>query len=749
MIQLKNVSKYYYSKGMIASGITKVSLTFDLGEFVVITGESGSGKSTLLNVISGLDSYEEGEMYIDGKETSHYLASDFEEYRKKYIGNIFQDFNLVNSYTVYQNIELILLINGYSRDEIRQRVPDIISKVGLGEYAKTKVSKLSGGQRQRVAIARALAKDTDIIVADEPTGNLDSVSAEGIVQILRDIAHDKLVIVVTHNFEQFEKYATRKIKMHDGKVIEDIRETPADMKIQAMDQPAVLSENRHEGRNITVGSRVRLGVRNTFNILPKFLLLLLVFVFLVTAVASQYTTLKNQKAEQDKLGFNDYFRNYSEDRVVLKKEDGSAFTAEDLAAIADTANIKSVVQADIMLDDPVYIEQGDLAYAGYPRPISEFRGTLAAGVMPEAENEVILEAYEDGIDPSTVEDDILGKTFRITLEEDKTIDVTVTGLAYKAQDGGFYYSSGDLYMGDQMMNSLLKDSYRTISTVKVLINGKEQQHQEGSPLYRLVPNSNVPQGKAIVSEDMNTFYDTADAEGNSKGKTISVTVKNLFYSQSLDLQVSNTYSKKTFEKVTGVSDYDANNGTIYVSQADYDNLFGKGNFQTSVYVKNVKEIDATLEKLRAMGYTTLPLKDTLINMFSDITSMIATPMAVVMTVALFFIAYFVIRLILKSRSTYFSILRMLGMAKKHIRRILDVEMLLTVNIAYFIFIGCAFMVHYGVIDVEYIRNLIEYMTVRDYVILYAILMFMAYLISGKFARSLFRKTAMGTFREEE
>ncbi len=141
MIQLKNVSKYYYSKGMIASGITKVSLTFDLGEFVVITGESGSGKSTLLNVISGLDSYEEGEMYIDGKETSHYLASDFEEYRKKYIGNIFQDFNLVNSYTVYQNIELILLINGYSRDEIRQRVPDIISKRRARGVCKNKSLK--------------------------------------------------------------------------------------------------------------------------------------------------------------------------------------------------------------------------------------------------------------------------------------------------------------------------------------------------------------------------------------------------------------------------------------------------------------------------------------------------------------------------------------------------------------------------------------------------------------------------------
>ena len=201
MIQLKNVSKFYYSKGMIASGISKVNLTLDKGEFVVITGESGSGKTTLLNVISGLDSYEEGEMYIDGKETSHYLASDFEEYRKQYIGNIFQHFNLVNSYTVYQNVELILRINGYSKADRKRRIAEILQRVGLAAYAKTKVSKLSGGQKQRVSIARALAKDTDIIVADEPTGNLDSESAAGIVELLSAISRDKLVIVVTHNFE--------------------------------------------------------------------------------------------------------------------------------------------------------------------------------------------------------------------------------------------------------------------------------------------------------------------------------------------------------------------------------------------------------------------------------------------------------------------------------------------------------------------------------------------------------------------
>src|SRR5574344_147454 len=131
MLKLKSVSKFYYSKGIVTSGFSKVSLSFDLGEFVAITGESGSGKSTLLNVLSGLDSYEEGEMYVNGKETSHYTEKDYEVYRKKYIGNIFQNFNLVNSYTVYQNIELVLLLNGKKKKDIKDKVLELIKLVGL------------------------------------------------------------------------------------------------------------------------------------------------------------------------------------------------------------------------------------------------------------------------------------------------------------------------------------------------------------------------------------------------------------------------------------------------------------------------------------------------------------------------------------------------------------------------------------------------------------------------------------------
>lgn len=760
MIQLKNVSKYYYSKGMIASGITKVNLEFDIGEFVVVTGESGSGKTTLLNVISGLDSYEEGEMYIDGKETSHYLASDFEEYRKKYIGNIFQNFNLVNSYTVYQNIELILLINGYKREEIKRRVPAIIKRVGLEAYTKTKVSKLSGGQKQRVAIARALAKDTDIIVADEPTGNLDSASADGIVRLLSEISHDKLVIVVTHNYEQFAMYATRKIKMHDGAVAEDVHISQEDA-ISSYDVydgcipgkgDSSISLNGTEtsgrrvpsDRDITAGSKIRLGIRNTFNIFPKFMLLLVVFIFVVAAVTSQYTTLKNQEAEEERLGYNDYFYNYSEDRVVLKKEDGSVFNEEDFEAISNAANVKSVTPNDILLDSALYIDSKDYSYEVYPRAIGEFDGKLKAGRMPESDDEVVFAANKEFFDDSMI-DEILDKKFKISIGESNEISVSVVGFTYKKSEETNFMYGDDLYCSDQMMNQMLKDTYNYESTINTTINGKIHQYEEGNPFCRIVPNSNVSKGEALVSQEFNDLYEN----GSAMWKTITVTAENMFYNQSVELKISGLYNKNTFEYRTGVSKYEDNNGTIYVNQADYDKLFNKGNYQASVYVKDVKTMDTTVSELENMGYVTLPLKDTLIKFFDDISSIIRVPMAVIMVLALFFIAYFVIRLILKSRSVYFSILRMLGMARKNIRRILDVEMLLIVNIAYAIFLVCVALINKGIINVEYVAKLVEYMTAFDYAVLYMVLVIMAYLISGKFARSLFKKTAMGTYREEE
>lgn len=746
MIQLKNVSKFYYSKGMIASGISKVNLTLDKGEFVVITGESGSGKSTLLNVISGLDSYEEGEMYIDGRETSHYLASDFEEYRKKYIGNIFQHFNLVNSYTVYQNVELILRINGYSKADTKKRVTEILQRVGLSAYAKTKVSKLSGGQKQRVSIARALAKDTDIIVADEPTGNLDSASAAGIVELLSAISRDKLVIVVTHNFEQFEAYATRKIKMYDGKVVEDEKVT---QPVRTAGEGSALSfaaAAGHASGKISVPSKIRLGLRNTFNIVPKFLLLLVVFLFVVVAVTSEYTSFQHNKEENSNLGYNSYFNNFSPDRVVLKKSDGSQFTEDDLKAIRQIDNIKSVAACDVLLDSLVSIEEGDISYEAFPRPVSEFTGKLVDGRLPQTDNEVVLTGDKDDYYfTDEMRQELLDKDFKVYVSENKEVTVRIVGLAYKTYNQNSYVYGGDLFVSDSLLEDMLENTYSVNSTVTTTINGKAQEAAEGSATYRVVPSSKVAQGTAVASEEINNFYE----KGKAKDQTISVAVKNIYYTESINLKVADVYTKKTFEKLTGSKDFESNNGSIYINPADYRSLFGKGNYQATVYVKDLKDLNATKEALQTMGFKTLAMKDAMVNYVDSVVSIIQVPIAVIIIIALFFIAYFVIRLILRSRVSYFSILRMLGLARKNIRRILDVEMFTVINIAFAIFLAVVILVNTGVIHVEYIRTLVEYLKVTDYVILYAILVLMGYLISGKFARSLFKKTAMGSFREEE
>src|SRR5690606_23733370 len=193
LIKLENVSKYYKSGEGVSVGMKNISLEFHNNEFIVVTGESGSGKSTLLNVISGIDTYEDGEMYILGEETSHFTAKDWENYRSKYVGFIFQNYNIIDSYTVYENVILALEIQNYPKKLRKKRALELIEKVGLLSHKNHKAAKLSGGQKQRVAIARALAKDTPIIIADEPTGNLDSESSDQIIKLLKEVSSDRLV----------------------------------------------------------------------------------------------------------------------------------------------------------------------------------------------------------------------------------------------------------------------------------------------------------------------------------------------------------------------------------------------------------------------------------------------------------------------------------------------------------------------------------------------------------------------------
>ena len=219
-LELKDLSKIYAGEGAVSVGIRKVSLAFERGEFVAITGKSGAGKTTLLNVIGGLEPFEEGEMYLDGQPTSPYTQQEWEEYQAANISCIFQNNNILESFTVLENVEFAL--TGISdRKERRERAREIIERVGLKDRARVRGSKLSGGEKQRTVIARAIAKDSPILLADEPTGNLDSKTAKDVLKLLKEVSYGKLVIVVTHNFEDVKEYATRHIRVFDGAIESD------------------------------------------------------------------------------------------------------------------------------------------------------------------------------------------------------------------------------------------------------------------------------------------------------------------------------------------------------------------------------------------------------------------------------------------------------------------------------------------------------------------------------------------------
>ena len=221
MLQMKDICKEYRTGSLIQKALDHVSLNLRDNEFVAILGPSGSGKTTLLNIIGGLDRYDSGALIINGISTEKYKDRDWDSYRNHTIGFVFQSYNLIPHQTILANVELALTISGIGKSERRRRAQEALEQVGLGEQAHKKPNQLSGGQMQRVAIARALVNDPDILLADEPTGALDSETSVQVMELLKEVAKDRLVVMVTHNPELAHAYATRIVNLRDGKIRSD------------------------------------------------------------------------------------------------------------------------------------------------------------------------------------------------------------------------------------------------------------------------------------------------------------------------------------------------------------------------------------------------------------------------------------------------------------------------------------------------------------------------------------------------
>lgn len=366
-IKLQNISKYYYSETAVTQALQGINLEFRMGEFVAITGESGSGKSTLLRIISGMDTFDDGELYVDGQPTFQYDEDDWEEYRRTKIGFVFQDYSLIGHYTAKENIVSALLIMGVPEKEAGDKAIHYLERVGLSAQRDQRASKLSSGQKQRLSIARALAKDTDIIVADEPTGNLDSETGAQIVKLLRDLSQDHLVIMVTHNYEQVEKYVTRKVRLHDGSLILDVSENMDTEQKPEMSEKVDNNEKTSAGkksesneerlRDHTIG---RIFVRMNAVRQPEKVALFMGF-FLAAAIVS-FLFIGQLLMNADDIYTKEYsatsFARKDDKRISLRRKDQKFMTKKDIDRLTKMKHVVSVDQYDIVNDINYYFEEG-------------------------------------------------------------------------------------------------------------------------------------------------------------------------------------------------------------------------------------------------------------------------------------------------------------------------------------------------------------------------------------------------------
>lgn len=371
ILRLQNISKYYYSDTSVTQALRKINLEFSMGEFVAITGESGGGKSTLLNVISGMLPFDEGEMYFRGEPTFQYDDQDWEEYRRNKIGFVFQDYSLINHYTALDNILAALVIQGKDPESAKEEAMDYLAQVGLTEQAAQRASQLSSGQKQRLSIARALAKNTDIIVADEPTGNLDSETGEQIVEILERLSHQKLVIMVTHNYDQAEPYVTRRIRLHDGEIVTDVPVNKRDQNVDQEPQNPSGCE-RNDKKSCTDGAdnsgakskKKKQHMADFFarkNIkMQKGRAGLFFTFFLITAVVSFLFIGELLVYADDRITKEydpDAYLQKNDTRLVVRYPDDKVLTEKDQAAISCVKYVDQVDLYDYANDVNYYIEK--------------------------------------------------------------------------------------------------------------------------------------------------------------------------------------------------------------------------------------------------------------------------------------------------------------------------------------------------------------------------------------------------------
>ena len=529
--------------------------------------------------------------------------------------------------------------------------------------------------------------------------------------------------------------------------------------------------------NMTCGTRMMLGVRNTFNLPAKFILLLLVYMFAAAAVLGGYSSTRSSLHETDLLGYNPYFSYTAPDRIVVAREDRTPITQEDINKLKSTTGVKKVIQNDIGLDNSIGLETDQADIRGAVYNLSESGLTekkLFAGTMPEGDNDVVCQfdtAYAQSskelkADPSK----ILGSEFycyRFNSDDPARPvpqKLRVTGILFvdssKSKNSQINMETGNsrIYVSDNLASQLNMNKIAMASDITLDYNGMKVKTSAGQGIPVII-SDRVPAGKAYISQDQLSYFakepgSDIPAESSVIGKPLNLTAKNMFFQKDVSLTVGKIYTEKTIESVLGYKkdDYPSYSQSVFVNSADYNNLFNNGNYQVSVIVKNELDAGNVAHLLRKDGYKVIPLKDARSDYtggFSFVIKLMTMGGFIIEMVVMFFILYAVVRLIMKSRNSYYSTLRILGATRGDTAMILRIELLLMMIIASAVDMLGLMLVKHGVIHSSTISGLIAFLTVKDYLLLFAGLLVMSLLIAARYSAKLFRKSAMSAYREEE
>lgn len=661
-IKLQNISKYYYSETAVTQALQGINLEFRMGEFVAITGESGSGKSTLLRIISGMDTFDDGELYVDGQPTFQYDEDDWEEYRRTKIGFVFQDYSLIGHYTAKENIVSALLIMGVPEKEAGDKAIHYLERVGLSAQRDQRASKLSSGQKQRLSIARALAKDTDIIVADEPTGNLDSETGAQIVKLLRDLSQDHLVIMVTHNYEQVEKYVTRKVRLHDGSLILDVSEnmdtnqksevsenTDTDQKSEVSenmdtdqksevsentdtDQKSEMSENVDNNEKTSDGKKSesneerlrdrtigRIFVRMNAVRQPEKIALFMGF-FLAAAIVS-FLFIGQLLMNADDIYTKKYsatsFARKDDKRISIRRKDQKFMTKKDIDQLTKMKHVVSVDQYDIVNDVNYYFEEGKdyRQEYGYNR-----MSTSNEGGLYDSQNVEYVKK-----DQYMRSSSCLKKSDLVKGSLPKKIDEVVLYDRGKYKVGDtitFFYTSDVLWSSTEnyiqrkmKVSGLLKNKDKQVYFSPEICTMLQSTVTGGKVFYEYAYNQQLGkyQGQAtlwpivgdIVKKDnelcVSGAYEAAVYRAEDNDLTL-LDQSGLLHIDQYDKDMKSKDVKQIENVETGEKINGCGANFAEVSQNIYEKYYRTDSRQASVYITSYAKMDHVLKALDKAGY---------------------------------------------------------------------------------------------------------------------------------------------------